>query len=170
MKTGKIGLVLLSLAFCIALAIFVKNEVPQYQFSMVHIDVGHSDIEAECMFTNLTGDDVFLFGEDKIAVYFLNDGAWKFCSAQEDVGCKPVKGLLVKGGDSARVGGTLPKECMQAKWFAILGMSRRGDDEMEERVASDIYLIVREKEGGLTIRQEKNSVFKKGVKATIVNE
>lgn len=166
----KIALVLLSLAFCIALAMFVDNTVPRYQFSMVHVDIGHSDIEAEFMFKNLTREDVFIFWEDKVAIYFLNDGVWKFCSAQEDVGCRPVKGLLVKGGDSARVGGRLPKECMQAKWFAIIGMSKCGANEMEERVASDIYFIVRKKEGVLTVRQENNAVFKKGVKATIVDE
>ena len=80
------------------------------------------------------------------------------------------KGLFVEKGNSLRVSGRIPQECLRTKWFIVVGISMRNEDEMESVVASPVYSRGNELGEGLSFKGEMNSVFKGRLKAFIANE
>ncbi len=143
-------------------------------FKYLSVDESERGVVAEFLLENRTQRGMFVFGsDDALATYFLKDGAWVFCSMANDVeSSNPAgeKGLFVEKGNSLRVSGRIPQECLRTKWFIVVGISMRNEDEMESVVASPVYSRGNELGEGLSFKGEMNSVFKGRLKAFIANE
>ena len=143
-------------------------------FKYLSVNESERGVVAEFLLENRTQRGMFVFGsDDALATYFLKDGAWVFCSMANDVeSSNPAgeKGLFVEKGNSLRVSGRIPQECLRTKWFIVVGISMRNEDEMESVVASPVYSRGNELGEGLSFKGEMNSVFKGRLKAFIANE
>ena len=143
-------------------------------FKYLSVNESERGVVAEFLLENRAQRGMFVFGsDDALATYFLKDGAWVFCSMANDVeSSNPAgeKGLFVEKGNSLRVSGRIPQECLRTKWFIVVGISMRNEDEMESVVASPVYSRGNELGEGLSFKGEMNSVFKGRLKAFIANE